>query len=104
MVIDDTTDGRAQSAGFLLPWYALTNCLHENAGPTSPHNPPSRPVIDSLWGDGWVTVRPIQEATARSELYPMYQASLKSVVVPDLAAIAIPIDGCTAPLRMSVSR
>ena len=76
------------------------NCFQDDAGPISPQSP----FIDSLWGVGLVTVRPIQDSTARSEVYPMYQASLKSVVVPDLAATGNPIEGFTAPLRMSVSR
>ena len=45
------------------------NCLQEDAGPISPHSPPYALVlIDSLWGVGCVTVRPIQEATARSDV------------------------------------
>ena len=38
------------------------NWRQDDAGPISPQSP----FIDSLCGVGWVTVRPIQEATARS--------------------------------------
>ena len=45
------------------------NCFQEEAGPISPHSPPyARVLIDSLCGVGWLSVRPIQEATARSDV------------------------------------
>lgn len=74
------------------------NACQTAPGPVSPQSW----FMDSSWGAGVITVRPIQAATARSVVYPTYHASLNSLVVPDLAAAGTRVAGWTAPFRMSV--